>query len=121
MPMKVYPLKGLLELEGTGGSAILYMGYVKVNLQIPGIKSYNQDVLLLITLTMTYSEKELVMVGSKIIDRVMGMITKGELVRATATWKQAHFGAVMSGLLQLPHEGAEEMGVLQRGHSLWSG
>ena len=37
------------------------------------------------------------MVGSKIIDRAMGMIMKGELVRATTTWKQAHFGAVMFG------------------------
>ena len=39
------------------------------------------------------------MVGFKIIDRVMGMITKGELARATMTWKQACFGVVMSGLL----------------------
>ena len=42
------------------------------------------------------------MVGSKIIDRTMGMMRKGELMRATVTWKQAHFSAVMSGLLQLP-------------------
>ena len=52
---------------------------------------------------MTYSEKVMVMVGSKIIDQAMGMMTKGELVRASVTWRQAHFGAVMSGLLQLPH------------------
>ena len=42
------------------------------------------------------------MFGSKIIGRAMGMMTKGELVRATVTWRQAHFGADMSGLLQLP-------------------
>ena len=59
------------------------MGYVRVNLQIPGIRGYNEDVLLLVILTMTYSEKVPVMVGSKIIDRAMGMTTKGELVRAT--------------------------------------
>ena len=68
---------------------------------------------------MTYSEKVLVMVGSMIIDRAMGMITKVELVRATMTWKQAHcWCKVMSGSLQLPCKGAREMGVLQRGHSL---
>ena len=33
-------------------------------------------------------EKVPIVVGSKIIDRVMGMMTKGELVRATVTWKQ---------------------------------
>ena len=46
--------------------------------------------MLLVIQTMTYSEKVPVMVWSKIIDRAMGMITKGELVRATVTWKQAH-------------------------------
>ena len=30
----------------------------------------------------------------------MGKMTKGELMRETATWKQAHFSAVMSGSLQ---------------------
>ena len=59
----------------------------------------------------TYSEKVLVMVGSKILDWAMGMMTKGELTRATVTWKQAHFGAVMSGLLQLPHADSEGEGV----------
>ena len=93
----------LLELEGAGSSAILYLGYVEANLQIPGIKGYNGDVLLLVISTMTYSEKVPVMVGSKIIDRVIRMMTKGEPVRATVTWKQAHFGVVISGLFQLPH------------------
>ena len=41
------------------------------------------------------------MVGSKIIDQAMRVITKGELAKVTMTWKQAHFGAVMSGSLQL--------------------
>ena len=31
-------------------------------------------------------------------------MTKGELTRVTVTRRQAHFGAVMSGLLQLPHK-----------------
>ena len=68
---------------------------------------YNEDVLLLVIPTTTYSEKVLVIVGSKIIYRAMGMITNGELVRATVTCKQAHFGAVMSGSLQLPHKGGQ--------------
>ena len=114
MTLKVHPLDRLLELEGTGGSATPYVGYVKVNLQIPGIWGYNEDVLLLTMLTTTYSEKVPVVVGSKIIDRVMGMIMKEELGRATMTWKQAHFSAVMSRLLQLPHRGARGTGMLQR-------
>ena len=119
MALKVHPLNRLLELEGTRGPAIHYLVYVEVNQQIPCIKIYNEDILLLVILTMTYSEEVPVMVGSKIIDRVMGLITKGEIVRATGTWKQAHFNSVMSGSLQLPCRG-EGSGVLQRGHSLHS-
>ena len=48
---------------------------------------------------MIYSEMVPFMVGSKIIDRAMDVITKGELTKVTITWRQAHFGAVMSGSL----------------------
>ena len=109
--LQILPLGRLLELEGTGGSAVPYLRYVEVNLQIPGIKNYNKDVLLLVIPTMTYSEKIPVMIGSKIIDWAIRIITKGELVKATTTWKQAHFGAVMSGSLQLPHSGSHRTRV----------
>ena len=83
LTLEVHPWGGLLELEGAGGSAILYLGYIEVNLQTPGIKGYNEDILLLVILTTTYSDKVPVMVGLKIIDWAMGMMTKGELTRAT--------------------------------------
>ena len=51
---------------------------MEVNLQIPGIKSYNEDVLFLVIPTMTHSKTVLVMVGSKIIDRAMRIITRRE-------------------------------------------
>ena len=41
LALEVHPLGRLLELEGTGGSVIPYLGYLEVNLQIWGIKSYN--------------------------------------------------------------------------------
>ena len=84
--LKIQPLGQLLELEGTGGAAIPYLGFVEVNLQIPGIRRYNEDVLLLAIPTMTSSERVLVMVGSNIIDKTLGCMTAGELAKATATW-----------------------------------
>ena len=104
------PLGQLLELEGTGGATIPYLGFVEVNLQIPGIQHYNEDVLLLVIPTMTYSQTVLVMVGSKIIDKTFSVMTKGELKKAATMWRQAHFGAVMSGLLQLSHTNSSKMG-----------
>ena len=84
--LKIQPLGWLLELEGTGGAAIPYLRFVEVNLQIPGIRRYNEDVLLLAIPTMAYAKRILVMVGSKIIDRALGYMTVGELAKATATW-----------------------------------
>ena len=93
LTLQIQPLGMLLELKRTGGSAILHLRYVEVSLQIPGLKNYNKDVLQLVISTTTNYEKILVMVGSKIIDWAMRVITKGELVKTTMTWKQAHLGA----------------------------
>ena len=111
LALQIQPLGQLLELEGTGDSAIPYLGFMEVNLQILGIKNDHEDVLLLVIPTMTYSEMVLVMVGSTIIDRAMRIITRGELIKVTRTWRQAHFGAVMSGSLQPPHMGSNGTGV----------
>ena len=53
----------------------------------------------------------LVVVGSKIIDRALSLITKGELEKVTMTWRQAHFRAVMSGSLQLSHANSSKTGM----------
>ena len=86
LDLEIQPLGRLLELEGTGGAAIPYLGFVEVNLQIPGVRRYNEDVLLLAIPTTTYSERVPVMVGSKIIDKTLSCMTAGELAKATATW-----------------------------------
>ena len=99
MALKVHPLDRLLKLEGSIGAAIPYLGYVEVNLQIRG---YNEGVMLLVILILTYAKKVLVMVGSKSIDRAMEVIMKGELAKATVTWRQVHFSTVMSRSLWLP-------------------
>ena len=94
-----------------GGAAIPYLRYVEVSLQILGIKGYNKDVLLLVIPTMTYSKAVPVMVDTKIIDKALSLITVGELVKATMTWRQAHFGAVMLGSVQIPCGGSDQCEV----------
>ena len=101
LTLKIQPLGRLLELQGNGGAAILYLRFVEVSLQIPGIRNYNEDVLLLVIPTTTYSKTVLVVVGTKIIDKALSLMTAGELTKATMTWRQAHFGTVISGSLQL--------------------
>ena len=65
---------------------------------------------------MTYSEKVPVVVGSKIIDKVMGMITKGELARATMTCRsRPTLEQLGLGSLQLPHKSGREDGDAAKG------
>ena len=103
LALEIQPLGWLLELEVTRGSALPYLGFVKVNFQIPGIQHYNEDVLLLVIPTMTYSTIVTVVVGSKLIDRALSLITKGELEKVTMMWRQADFGPFLSGSLQFSH------------------
>ena len=42
LALQIQPLGQLLELEGTGGAAIPYLGFMEVNLQILGIANYNE-------------------------------------------------------------------------------
>ena len=85
LTLQIQPLGQLLELEGTGGASIPYLGFMEVNLQIRGIRNYNEDVLLLVIPTMTYSKMVLVMVGTKIINKALSLMTTGELAKATMT------------------------------------
>ena len=84
---------------------------MEVNLQIPGLKNYSEDVLLLVILTTTYSKTVPVVVGFQIIDRAMSIIAKREFMKVTIPWRQAHFDAVISGSLQLPHTSSNATGV----------
>ena len=114
LALQIQLLGQLLELEGTEGAVIPYLGFVEVNLQIPEITSYNVDVLLLVIPTKIYSKMVPVVVGSKIIDRALSLMTKGALTKVTMMWRQAHFGAVMSGSLQLSHTSSNKMRVEEK-------
>ena len=113
LALQIQPLDQVLELEGTGGAAIPHLGFVEVNLQILGIRNY-KNVLLLVIPTMTYSKMVPVMVGTKIIDKALSVMTTGELAKATMPWRQAHLGAVMLGSLQLSCRGSDKREIGER-------
>ena len=107
----IQSLGQLFELEGTGGAAIPLPWVHGGQPPEIGIANYNKGLLLLVIPTMTYSEMVPVMVGSKIIDKTLSLMTKGELAKATMTWRQGHFGAFMAGPLQLSHTSFNKSGV----------
>ena len=46
--LPIWQLQQLLDFEGFGGVDIPYIGYIQIQLQIPGVKDYDKDILVFI-------------------------------------------------------------------------
>ena len=65
----IQPLDQLVPIEGSRGADVPYLGYVEVRKCVPGINSFDRDVLMLVSHTTThYHQRVLIEVGSHIID-----------------------------------------------------
>ena len=51
---EIHRLDRLDPIEGSGGADVPYLGYVEVRMQIQGISSFSQDVLMLVSHTTTH-------------------------------------------------------------------
>ena len=72
-------LKSLLEIEGSGGIDVPYLGYTEVNLKVPGVKSLDEDILVVIQNDSAYSAKVPITLGTLHIDLVIEKATSKEL------------------------------------------
>ena len=55
---EIQPLEHLVPIEGSGGANVPYLGYVEVRMCIPGINSFDRDVLMLVSSTTTCYQSE---------------------------------------------------------------
>ena len=79
------------------GADIPYLGYVEVRMQIPGINSFDQDILILVSHTITcYHKRVPIQVGSRIIDQIVKSLTEEELKSLSQSWKLAYMSTVLS-------------------------
>ena len=75
-----YKIQHLDQLEGSEGAEVPYLGYVEVKMQILGINSFEQDVLMIVSHTTTHYHKRVpFQVCSRIIDQVVKNIIDEEL------------------------------------------
>ena len=94
---EIQPLEHLVPIEGSGGASVLYLGYVGVRMCIPGINSFDRDVLMLISSTTTqYHQRVPMQVGSHVIDQVTSCISKEELQSLSQSWKVAYVSTIFS-------------------------
>ena len=77
---EIQPLEHLVPIEGSGRANVPYLGYVEPRMHIPGINSFDRDVLMLVSsITTCYHQRVPIQVGSHIIDQVMNCISAEEL------------------------------------------
>ena len=62
--LPIWQLQQLLDFKGFGGVDIPYIGYTQIQLQIPGIKYYDKDILVFIQKDSHYSEQVPVVLGT---------------------------------------------------------
>ena len=94
---EIQPLDHLVLIEGSTGADVPYLGYVEIRMHIPGINSFDRDVLMLISHTAThYHQRVPIQIGSHIINQVINCISKDELQSLSQSWKMAYISTIIS-------------------------
>ena len=85
--LPIWQLQQLLDFEGFGGVDIPYIGYTQIQLQIPGVKYYDKDILVFIQTDSHYSEQVPVILGTLHIKDMIQLATREELVKLGDAWE----------------------------------
>ena len=95
--LKIHQLDRILKFETTGGGDIPYMGYVEVNLQIPKIKAFNEDLLMLVTKYSAYAQWVPIQLGTLHIDKILDLISEKEITELGTKWKWSKIASLLTG------------------------
>ena len=82
----------LLHLEGAAGLHIPYLGYTELRLDIPEIKRFDHDCLMMIYPDSKYSHRVPIIIGTLHIDEVLDLATKQESCSLSRAWKRGFVG-----------------------------
>ena len=94
--LQIQELEGLLDIEGGGGIAIPYIGYVEVNLKIPETQAYNEDVLMMVMDNSRYGDIVPFAIGTIHIHEALKVITDEEWENLSLAWQGAALPAYAS-------------------------
>ena len=84
----INPLAKLVNIEGTGGDSIEYLGYAEASLSLPmGSHTFNIEALLLVLPTTEYLKKVPISIGTTITDMVVDFINQHKSENMSKSWK----------------------------------
>ena len=78
-----------MQIEGSGGLEVPYLGYVEAYLKVPEIKAFDQDVLLLIIPNSTHTQCTPITLGTLHIDMAIRLATEKELKNLNKQWQRS--------------------------------
>ena len=82
-------LQSILQIEGSGGLEVLYLGYVEVHLQIPEVNAFDQDMLLLIIPDSAHTQCTPIILGTLHIDMAIKLATEKEFKNLNKQWQRS--------------------------------
>ena len=86
--IEINPLSKLVNIEGTDGDSIEYLGYSEASLSLPvGSHTFNIEALLLALPTADYLRKVPVSIGTTITDMVVDFLNQNKLDNVSKSWK----------------------------------
>ena len=94
--LKPQQLRSILQIEGSGGLEVPYLGYVETHLRIPEIKAFDNDVLLLIMPDSEHTQCTSITLGTLHIDMAIKLPTKKELENLNKQWKRSLIATKMT-------------------------
>ena len=78
-----------MQIEGSGGLEVPYLGYVEAHLKIPEIKAFDLEVLLLIVPDSAHTQNTPITLETLHIDMAIKLATKKELENLNKQWKRS--------------------------------
>ena len=103
--IQIHPLDKLVEIEGTGGNIIKYIGYIEATLILPlGSQSFEIEALLLVLPSTDYQQRVPIAIGTTITDMVVDFINKIKPDNLSKSWKAVCCATQSKWLIQAQPE-----------------
>ena len=86
--IEIHPIAKLVNIQGTGGDCIVYLGYAEASLSLPmGSQTFHIVALLLVLPTTDYLRKVPVPIGTTITDMVVDFLNQNKPDNVSKSWK----------------------------------
>ena len=97
LKLPIYRLKTLLNFRGTGGGNIPYHGYTGVTMEIPEIKGFKEEVLMMVIDDDDYGKRVPIQLGTLHIDWIITQVTPEEFASLGKVWDRACISSYIGG------------------------